>query len=259
MDNYINLQSAMGTRYIINALFNDFIGIMEDAKKSNRGVDIANCKLGPACANELRQYYKTVDIIDSLDEKRHKLLQDNIKATFEKETLEAYPELDFSRVQSMKATVEILKKLESMDKCKPINVNAEKSLAALCYCIMVKPEVDFDLTDYLPRIYDYICNEWKVAAVSHNKYIRLTRPDYKVYECVNGVVETDDMGRLSEINFVQSLNVLPYEFGTEVLVEIDEDGVVIGEWANVVNKLLKTLGMIKLKKNSILTRLEYSK
>lgn len=258
MAGYIKVHFEMGTRYIINALLNDFIGVLEKALREDKGIDIANCKLGPGPANELARYYTKLDIIDSVDSERNSLLQGNIKAKKDLANLEPYTKVDFSRINNISSTAAFLGNLKDGDKICPDNVNTEKSLAALCFCIMVKPEVDFDISDYLPRIYYYIVNEWKMLAKPHNKYIRLMRPDYQVYECINGIIETEDKGKLTENNFVQSLDVLPYEFGTKVLVEYDENGETCGEWAAVTNKLLNTLGMVKIKEHSILTKLDYN-
>lgn len=249
----------MGTRYIINALRSEFIAVMERAVRENATVDVTNCKFGPICAHALRDYYAKINIIDSGNPKLNALLQSNIEATKTLADLKPYPDLDFSTVDNFQDIVNILGKLKPGDKYHPVGIRNQKQLASLVYCIMTNPEVDFDVTEYLIRIYDFVESEWKSGMQHHDKYILLLQPDYRIVDVVDGHVDCPESGKTTESNFVMMLRALPYEFGTQNIVEVNSKGNPVGEWAGVVNKILTTLGRTKWKQDSILTRLEFAK
>lgn len=260
MKRYLNVQQEMGTRYIINALNMEFRGVLEKALKEGCGIDLCHCKLGPYAAGTLQGYYGSLDIIDSNDKEMNKILQHNCSVKEKRNNLEEYSILDFSSISSLSDLVTLLNGLKSNGKYKPVGVTYNKySLSSLVYCLMVKPEIDFDITDYLPKVYDFVRNEWITSAKHHDKYILLTRPDYIVLDCVNGYVDVPGIGEIQENNFINSFDALPYEFGTKNIVEYNSKGRPVGEWAGVINKILINLGRRNWKNDSILTKLEYNK
>lgn len=237
----IMVKYELETKYIINSMVGKFSNLFKRAMELNLPVDLSDCKLGPDCASELRKYYGKVKIINSTDEVLNKILNDNTEAALIT-SYAPYPEMVFPTRITIETLMQYIQDTKDGAQLHPTVMTGEsKKLAFLTLFIMIRPDVDVDIHDCAIALYDYISSDWELCRVSHDKYIQFMRPDWCIIECNNGIMGTPYTGYMSEDLYISKYDVLPYDFGTKMLLEEDEAGRPSGEWRNVINKCMNEL------------------
>lgn len=233
--------NLMQTRYIINAKLPQFRAILEEAYKNGDELDFDDCRLGPYCASALKSYYGKVAMCNTEDPALDALLKRNAQTSTLQE--EVYPTLQIPASPTIEDVRSMIATLPKGDRymLNPVLGN-NKQIAFCTLLIMSRPDIDWDISKCSVFIYEFVVDEWRKREEPHNLYI----------EFINSTVITlqkDGKGRIGSVSSgylpVETYGVehyiLPADFGTEMLVNIDTSGKPHGEWADVVMKCLKVI------------------
>lgn len=249
----IKLRLRMNTKYIINAMHSEFIAVLRAAEQDGDTVDLCDCKFGPMCAGELRRWYSKVNFINSTDEDLNRLLQDNIdivrNGTGEEWELLVLPDVlteeslfEFAETldTSKRYRIELRTNQYMLETGKTLTDNKMSECAFICLLIAQYPELELDVCTCGRILYDFIANLWTNTYKIHDTYIEFLTGGMRIIENDNGFVNTLD-ARIPISVYLDTHQVLPYDFGTKCLIELDDDGNLCGEWAKLIDRCFKLL------------------
>ena len=240
------LVHELGTRYFINSLssmLDNYLDML--IIKNGYSVDIADAKFGPVSASVLAKYYATGALLDSRDPERDAILKHNYEVL--NTQWESYPILsiiDTSRNNLMNL-IETLPPDSKYTLTAPI-INS-RELAFFTILILKRLDIEWDLSGCALPLVKFIHDIWSSSRKKrfHRKYIEV---------CDNCLVERSvtptgyiklDLGKVvSERNFIEHHNCLPYEFGKVDLLKLSPNGEPQGEFAEVFNKCWDILKVI---------------
>lgn len=230
---------ALGTQYVIESMEAKFRGILANAAKNGDTVDLGKARLSPTNAAHLREYYDRVDFINSEDPELDTLLKNNI-ANARSEQVK-YPKLELPLRPSFSDFKKILQKVKAGDKyalCP--SLSSERQLALSTMLILKCPGVDWDLSESIKYIYDFIYNEWYTRREQHAEYIEIVGNAIVPRTVHNGMMGSRSGDMMNVRQYIMSHAILPADFGNKDLVKI-EKGEPQGEWGDVVRKCVSIL------------------
>lgn len=243
------------TDYIIKSKVGKFRGYLTECVESGDTVDLYASYLSPEAAHVLNGFYGTVDFINSQNAELDALLKRNMEAVREEE--EKYPVLSIPNNPTMDDFSELFKSIKSGEKVsidKPY-LNRRQS-ALVTFLIIGRPDVEFDIHTCAVNVYLFIKDEWILGAQPHDEYIEFIDGTVRPMTVKNGKLGTPSHGYLPADMYVKRFKVLPMDFGTKNLIQI-ENGKVVGEWANVVNLCINVLSVEKEHKKKLSEYLQF--
>lgn len=235
----IQVVYALGTQYIIESMEARFRGILSKAAANGDTVDLGKARLSPTNASHLREYYDKVDFINSEDPELDELLKRNMANA--RTDIIKYPKLDMPLRPTFVDFTKWAKTLKAGDKyalCP--GLSNERQLAFSTMLILKCPGVDWDLSESIRYIYDFVYNEWCVRQESHTEYIEIVGNAIVPRTVQNGMLGSRSGDMTSVRQYIMSHSILPADFGTKDLVRI-EKGQAQGEWGDVVHKCVSIL------------------
>lgn len=237
----ISIYEKMGTRYIINSMYQKFDGILEEAMKNGDTVDLVDCKLGPSSASVIGRYYGKLNIINSGRKEWNDILIRNTQAALTEE--EEYPTFRIPINPTMEDFAELSATLKTGDSYRLMpSLDSNKQTAFAVLLILKNPGINWDIYERGVKIYEFIYNEWKMREQPHNSYIEFFAGTVRTLTCDSrGKIGTPAGGYLTPDLYCLSHKILPEDFGTKQLININSKGNPEGEWAEVVLKCIKTL------------------
>lgn len=249
------LQERMNTRYITNSLEYMFRKVLEDVASVHGTLDVALCKFGPNCSYMMREFYGRINFINSANKELNDLLQNNMKAWSELQTLEEWREWNFSGIDTFNDVKDLCLSIPVGTKLKVPRLSKSSQIAACVFLIMTRPDLNIDTVNCSMDIYTFVRDAWVMKRQPHDKYIQFLQPEIRVVECVDGMIFTPETGSLDETLFVNTQQVLPYDFGSIPLI-VPNDGV-LPEWVEVLNKIAKVFKTAGKPKRSIMDKLQF--
>lgn len=234
----LKLCELLNTKYIINGLN----GILDTTLSNYVGkqvcIDLAYCRFGPESAVILNKYYKSVDFINTEDEKLNELLQHNINTC--RNIPDEYELLVIKNTDSINKFHELFNDLPKNSKYKvECGLGSMKDKAILIMLVLARPDIEFDIRQCASDIYDFIRDVWISSAEQHDEYYELLAPHtVLVKKNKDGLFGDISYGYLKEYNYIRDRKVIPTDFGNSQIIKLDGSGVV-EEWKPVVEKCLK--------------------
>ncbi len=252
------VEYQLGTKYIIDSLRGKFETLLQKALKDGETVDLRNCKFGPESAAVLRDYYSSVDMVNTTDSKLDALLKKNCEIA-RRALPEPYPLLNIPNNLTSKEFTEIFKSVKSGDKYGFSTMDeGDKKIATIVMLILGHPEVEFDINSVAVDVYEFVNNEWKSNRLPHDEYIEFLQPgiDYLTVDS-KGYIESPTHGRLKAEFYIDRYMVLPADFGRVNLLQLESTGKPTGEWYKVIDKCIRAISRKPPEKKYLFDFLEF--
>lgn len=238
------LKDILGTKYLTI----DYVGKFQQVLESRSELDLADCKLNPACEVIMRKFYGKVKFINSSNEVLNDILVHNQKAVEDRTCLNAIslPIAVNSQDEILQFFHDIDKtRIYSLENCK---VNRLKCLSLAILLTMKFPEVVIDMREFAKDLYQSVRIDWLPCRELHDKYTEVIGMAVIEREVVNGKVFIPGEGLIDEELFVYTHNALPSLFGTTKLARNPEFKEV---WDSALQNLVSSLDSIKTMKDYI--------
>lgn len=238
MSNTIVLREVMGTRYIINALVDDFYKVIQMCKTNNLVCDVSLCRFGPDAVYAMSSEYKNVEFVNLEEPELNKILQNNRE--FVNAEYEAYPPFEIPTNVKLDWVVEQIQKLPTGKYEPAIASENIYQRAALCLLIMARPDIEFDVRKYSTDLFTFVRGAWLRDPQHHDSYYELIAPNILRQDVSEDNLYGSMTGRrMEERDYINSRMVVPYEFGNSQIVKLG--GTPDKEWVPVVIKCIKFL------------------
>lgn len=249
---------ALGTKYIIESMEAKFRNILASAAKNGDIVDLSQAKLSPTNASHLREYYSKVDFINSTDSELNELLKNNM-ANARAEVIK-YPRLQLPPKPTFPDFTKYVKTLKAGDKYALVpSFTNERQLAFATMLILKRSDVDWDVSESIKYIYDFVYNEWYMRHEQHDEYIEIVGNAIVPRRVTpDGMIGSRASEMMNVRQYILSHNILPADFGNKDLVRI-EGGKPQGEWGDVVYKCVSILTNPENKVHKLASYLKFRK
>lgn len=236
--NVINLVSECGTKYMIPAISNRIINVMQTAYDTNAIIDLAGAKFNPAVIDSIESnwLFSKLTFINSTDPEADAILKNNLEVRTR--VYDEYPELQLSSFESIDSVIDFIQehrqttgeqyKLTAQQFC-----NYEYAVASLL--IMALPNIEFDIRKCVMQIFDFVREQWCISGKHHESYLEVIQPNIRTVNQENGLYDG-----LSEDWFINRRIVLPRDFGTKELISFTGNVGVDEEWSSVAEKIYNT-------------------
>lgn len=148
------LYRLMDTRYIIDKMSAIFENVCCKAVEEGYGIDLAECKLGPAAVDVIKRYETKVKFINSADPYLNKILEDNRNAVTA--VLVDYPALSIPQITTEFNIRDYILGIPSgqykavLNKVNTIPINA----VLVCLILLCRPDIELDLEDCTAYVFD---------------------------------------------------------------------------------------------------------
>lgn len=219
----VSVKKELNTVYITADFLDDFTSLCK--RSLGQTVDLADCRFAPPTARVLREYYKTIEFINSTDAYWNSILVNNTKlARAEKKesiTLE-YLGIDASKVvnyiESLKTDTIYRIEYDST------SVTQQKYFISLAIIIILsRPEIMLDLGYNAKLVFETVRLDWDWANQPTDYYNEVVSDAVVQRLCRDGKVITP-YGAIKERFYVENKLYLslPGYFGSEVCVRRPE-------------------------------------
>lgn len=234
------LHELMGTKYIIYHLNGVLQETLNKCVINHDTVDLAYCRFAPLCAQMLTQYYDKLDIINTEKPDWNAILENNINATRNKPN-DLNP-LDIDKNMSLQDALVWIQNIPAGEYTPTCSLTNIRQRAILILLIMARPDITFDLRNYISDIYDFVHDAWANNAKPHDSYWLIQPPDLEAISR-NGDVYVDTVGHTYTLDvLMRAFKILPTDFGNTQIINFKTP--VDSEWTDVINKCCHLLASV---------------
>jgi hypothetical protein len=227
----IRLRDLLKTRYVISTHQAGLDAALTSFLGKGVTVDLCECKLSPECAGVIRRFYGRVKFIDSANEHQNAYLEHNAKAVNENAEVREH-------IPIGKDIVSLMQYIKDMKEDVVYDVkhwdDSPVGMQAFVILVMLaRPEIKIDVMKKAKSVFETIRQHWVYGAYEHDSYLELVGAGYGKgiigsysamvkRDVVNGEVYVPGDGKMPVDIYLHTYYAIPYEFGTECLVESKE-------------------------------------
>lgn len=197
------LHEIIGTKYIIDKLNRRFRNTLDSL--IGKEVDLAYCRFGPESADILNEYYDKIIFRNTEDDKLDKLLIFNRSLVLNPE--DVWPTLNFGDVVHKETWFEDIPKIPSGKYLIEINRNDIVQECLLILTIMIRPDIDMDLSNCMADIMGIVSRKIDITDFE-DEDVYIVKTPY-IY-----------MAKRSDVTKLNG-TVIPISFGRDKMIALD--------------------------------------